>query len=419
MLSKLYWKLRDHAGRFYYRSYLPLLLKHRALSIGKKEKIEVVFFAIDVALWHYQGVYELLSKDKRFNCHIVLTTATDKEAQLAQMRYYFKSRGIEYLDYDENEESGYDVKRHINPDILFYPQPYEGMFPKNHDFTLFKDKLLCYIPYGIFITEDDHWQYDLKFLNVAWKVYCPFQQYKDKAKAVARNRGANWVVSGYYSLERYIAPEMADIWKIKDRSIKRLIWAPHFTLTKVSWVEPRSNFLWMSQLMLDVAERYKDCLQIAFKPHPRLRRELYLHPDWGKEKTDQYYQRWDSMENTQLETGDFIDLFKTSDAMIHDCGSFTVEYLFVNKPVAFVTADFESLKSEHNVLGRAALDQHYVVHDEKEVMAYFDEVVLSGQDSMKDQRTAFFQTVLKPNVKGNTSEFIVNDIKKSIGLACN
>ena len=168
--------------------------------------------------------------------------------------------------------------------------------------------------------------------------------------------------------------------------------------------------------MFDIAEQYKDSLQIAFKPHPRLKTELYRHPDWGKEKTDQYYQRWDSMENTQLETGDFIELFKTSDAMIHDSGSFTIEYLFVNKPVAFTTADFEALKSEHNDIARACLDQYYVVHDENELMAYIKDVVIAGQDTMKDQRTAFFQTALKPNVRGNTSEFIVNDIKRSLGL---
>lgn len=416
MLGKLYWKLRDYAGRFYYRSCLPIVLKQRALSIGKKDRIEVVFFAIDVAMWRYQGVYDLLSKDERFNCHIVLTTATDKVAQLDQMRNYFKAKGIEYVDFDERDESGYDVKRYINPDILFYPQPYEGMYPTNHDFALFRDKLLCYIPYGIFITENDHWQYDLKFLNVAWKVYCPFKQYQDKAKAVARNSGVNWVVSGYYSLEKYLSPDTTDVWKVKDRSLKRLIWAPHFTMSKVSWISPRSNFLWMSQLILDIAEQYKDRLQIAFKPHPRLKSELYSHPDWGKEKTDLYYQRWESGENTQLETGDFVDLFKTSDAMIHDSGSFTIEYLFVNKPLAFVTADFEALKAEHNDIARACLDQHYVVHDEKEVLAYINDVVLEGQDTMKKQRTEFFQTALKPNVNGNTSEFIVNDIKKSLGL---
>ncbi len=420
MLGKYYWQLRDYAGRFYYQSCLPLILKHRAHSIGKKDKIKVVFFAINLAMWHYQGIYELLSQDNHFICYVVFTIASDKRSQmkedLKQMREFFTSRGIDFIDYDVNDDLGHDVRELINPDILFYPQPYEGMYPKNHDFLRFKDKLLCYIPYGVYIVNNDDNQYGLKFHCLAWKIYCPFLQYKNRAKKVARNGGWNWVDSGNDHLDRFLSPEIIDVWKNKDRSLKRLIWAPHFTMSKVSWLEPRSNFLWMSQLMLDIAEKNRDNLQIAFKPHPRLKSELYLLPEWGKEKTDQYYQRWESMENTQLEIGDFVELFKTSDAMIHDSGSFTIEYLFVNKPVAFVTADFEALKAEHNDLARACLDQHYVVHNEKDVVDFINQVVLGKQDPMKNQRTEFFQTELKPNVIGNTNEFIVNDIKKSLHL---
>jgi CDP-glycerol glycerophosphotransferase (TagB/SpsB family) len=122
------------------------------------------------------------------------------------------------------------------------------------------------------------------------------------------------------------------------------------------------------------------------------------------------------MVNTQLETGDFVDLFKTSDAMIHDCGSFTAEYLYVNKPVAFVSDNIEQLKIPHSDFGRAALDQHYILKDKDDVLAFINDVVLGGNDSKKEQRTRFFETVLKPDVTGTTSQFIVNDIKKSLGL---
>ena len=223
-------------------------------------------------------------------------------------------------------------------------------------------------------------------------------------------------MSGYHLLEKYNRQDTPDVWRIKDQSVKRLIWAPHFTMEKVSWIAPRSNFLWMSQLMLDVAERYKDRLQIAFKPHPRLKSELYRHPDWGAERTDAYYQRWELMENTQLETGEFVDLFKSSDAMIHDSGSFTVEYLSVNKPVAFVTTDIDSLKAEHNKLGKASLEQHYIVGNEQEVMAFINDVVLDGRDLKAAQRTEFCKTVLKPVVAVPPSQLIVDEIKKGLGL---
>jgi CDP-glycerol glycerophosphotransferase (TagB/SpsB family) len=99
----------------------------------------------------------------------------------------------------------------------------------------------------------------------------------------------------------------------------------------------------MAELMLELAQAYKDRIQIAFKPHPSLITQLYQHPDWGKERADDYYARWQQMENTQLETGGYVDLFMTSDAMIHDSGSFVVEYLYANRPVMFVSINLQSI----------------------------------------------------------------------------
>lgn len=424
ILAQLYQKLRRQGVEFYFTFLYPQILKRRAHAIGKKDKIEVVFFAVNVAMWRCQGVYDLLSKDKRFNCHVVLTVTkaftTEQQAKdLQQMREYFGSKGIDFVDFDEQEGVGYDVKGLIDPDILFYPQPYSYMNPWNHDFFQYTKKLLCYIPYGIHTVEGGNMSFDLPFHNLAWRIYYPFQIDKDNAAAVARNHAKNWVVSGYYMLDKYLSQDAVDVWKIKDRSIKRLIWAPHFSITPEStFLKMRSNFLWMSQLMLDVAQKYQGRLQIAFKPHPRLVHELYSHPDWGIEKTDRYYEQWAALENTQLETGDFVDLFKTSDAMIHDSGSFVSEYLFVNKPVAFVTNDFDKMRAEHSVIGRGCLDQHYIVGNEDEVINFIDDVVLGGQDSMQAQRTEFFETVLRPKVKGSTSQFIVDDIKKGLGIEC-
>lgn len=419
MNNRILLNIRHQCILFYLNAIYPAILKNRARKVGKKDKIEVVFFAMNVAMWRYQGVYDLLSKDNRFNCHIVFTvpktfTKEQQAADLKQMREYFGSKGIEYIDHEEG--AGYDVKNKINPDILFYPQPYEDIFSKNHDFSLFKSKLLCYIPYSVNVAFHNYWTSDLVFHNLAWKVYCASSMEQRNAAEVAKNHACNWIVSGYSNLDKYCNNDFHDVWKVKDRSLKRLIWAPHFTIAQVSWFQARSNFLWMAQLMLDIAEQKKDVLQIAFKPHPRLKSELYRHPDWGKEKTDEYYQCWGDMVNTQLETGDFVDLFKTSDAMIHDSGSFTAEYLYVNKPVAFVTDNIEQLKIPHSDFGRAALDQHYILKDKDDVLAFINDVVLGGNDSKKEQRTRFFETVLRPDVTGTTSQFIVNDIKKSLGL---
>ena len=199
--------LRNQAIKFYLNGIYPSILRHRAKKIGRKDKIEVVFFAMNVAMWRYQGVYELLSQDNRFNCHIVFTvprTFSDeqKAADLQQMREYFDARGIQYVDFDFSKPDGSDVKKLINPDILFYPQPYED-FPSNHDFNGFTSKLLCYMNYSVNVAKGDFWIYDLRFHNLAWKVYCPTTSEKENAQRMARNHGRNWVVSGYTNLDYY------------------------------------------------------------------------------------------------------------------------------------------------------------------------------------------------------------------------
>ena len=85
-----------------------------------------------------------------------------------------------------------------------------------------------------------------------------------------------------------------------------------------------------------LADRYRDRVQWAFKPHPLLRSKLYRHPDWGRERTDAYFGYWAESGHCQLELGSYVDLFRQSDAMIHDSGSFLAEYLYLDKPVMFL-----------------------------------------------------------------------------------
>ena len=418
-------QIKHQIKYFVTKGYINLIYPHKLRKIekavSKKDKIEVVFFAMNVAMWRYQGVYELLSKEERFNCHIVFTvpstyTKDQQNRDLAQLRAFFDSRGISYLDYDVETDTGYDVKNEIHPDMLFYPQPYENVFPEMHGFGNFKDALLCYCPYGVTLTESSN-NYDTKFNNIAWRMYFAFPIDLQRAKRVARNHGKNVVISGFTNVDYYCQKDTKDPWKIKDSQHRRLIWAPHFTVTgNESCVGPRSNFLWMWELMVKIADTYQDRIQIAFKPHPRLKSELYRLPDWGKERTDRYYDRWATGANTQLETGDFVDLFKSSDAMIHDSCSFIMEYLFVNKPAAFVAKNKDEFYSTQSDMEKAAFDQHYIVGNEQEVKAFIEDVVLGGTDSMLAQRTSFYNEVLRPNVKGSTSQFIVDDIKRSLGI---
>ena len=55
---------------------------------------------------------------------------------------------------------------------------------------------------------------------------------------------------------------------------------------------------------------------------------------------------------------DYLALFKYSDALIHDCGSFTIEYLYMDNPVMFLTLD-EHHADNLNATAKKAYSLHY------------------------------------------------------------
>ncbi len=106
----------------------------------------------------------------------------------------------------------------------------------------------------------------------------------------------------------------------------------------------------------------------------------------------------------------WIYLFMTSDAMIHDSASFTVEYLYVNKPV-LRTLNGEDLKAQFNKFGIECLKNHYIANSEQEIESFIQNV-LNEIDPLKAQRSAFLRNVLVP--ADSPSRIIVNDILDSI-----
>ena len=215
------------------------------------------------------------------------------------------------------------------------------------------------------------------------------------AKKYSDRRGENMVITGYPTSDDFMCCERNDVWKPQKHAKCRIIWAPHFTIVSSGFTK-QSTFLRISETMLELAKKYSDSIQFVFKPHPRLYAELCSYPGWGEDKASRYYEQWAAMENTQIETGEFIDLFMTSDAMIHDCGSFAVEYHYSENPVMYVASDFEEQVEDKNDFGKIAMNLHYVGKDERDIIDFIENVVLNGNDPMKPDRQQFKKDYLLP-----------------------
>lgn len=393
--------------------------KRALVKVRKKEKIKVVFFVFHTSVWKLDKVFQMMLVNKRYDPIIVVCpyNVYGEERMLkdmAQTYNHFSSQGYNTIcTYDEQSGKWLDVKKEIQPDIVFFTNPHQ-LTKEEYYINNFIDTLTCYVPYGFMVSYLYREQYNQKFHNLLWIAFYETIIHKDFARTYAANKGKNVIVTGFPGIDSFLDKNYfpKDGWKIKNRNIKRIIWAPHHTIEDDYWLN-YSNFLSYFDFFQELAITRKNTLQIAFKPHPILKNKLYDHPDWGKEKTDQYYKFWESRENTQLEEGDYIDLFLTSDALIHDSASFLTEYIFTGKPELFMVAN-ASVKEQLNTFGQLTLNNVYQSKNRNEVVFFIDDVVFQDRDIMKEQRNKFYQKYLSPSDGEFVSQKIVNVINQQI-----
>ncbi|WP_394776537.1 CDP-glycerol glycerophosphotransferase family protein [Flavobacterium sp.] len=389
----------------------------KALEIvRRKDKVKVAFFLIHESVWKYDVLFDLMLQHPRFEPQIFICPAVNfgMENMLFEMNKSFETftkKGYNVIrTYDNNTGEYLDVKKTFFPDIVFFTNPYEGLQDYRYYIKQFSRTLTCYVPYAIMMVNYD-FTYNLHFHNLIWKIFCETPFHKEMSVQKQKNKGQNNIVTGYPGFDKLLINRKPnnDIWKNKNSPLKKIIWAPHHSMTDYNKV---SNFLEYYNVFLELADNYRDQIQFAFKPHHLLRVKLE-NEYWGKEKTDIYYNKWENLTNGQCENGEYIDLFLTSDALIHDCGSFMAEYLITGKPSLFMIRN-ESVMQYWNTFGNKAIESHYQSRNKKQLIDFIENVVLNENDWMKTERNNFVQNILIPKNKLTASENILDYLGNEI-----
>ncbi|MCQ2146595.1 MAG: CDP-glycerol glycerophosphotransferase family protein [Bacteroidales bacterium] len=340
-----------------------------------------------------------MMKHDRFSPVLLAVPTPGRDGEIDRVKKYLEDKGYQYIEVAKQKR----LKDYIKPDIIFYQQPYYGVIEPKNDFLRNLDSLFCYVHYA-FHTLDDDWLTDQAFFNFCWQVYFENDLARQSSAALMYNNASNAIVTGMPYVDDYYIGNLQDPWPEQSKSKKRIIWAPHHSIPGTGHLA-YSTFLEYSDFMLEMADKYKNDIQIAFKPHPSLENKLIKI--WGEEKTKQYYKEWESRENTQLELGKYADLFKYSDAMIHDCVSFSVEYHYTQNPVMMLVNDTPR-EEKTNKFARLALDMHYQGKNKKDIEDFIINVI-NGKDDMKSERGAFYQNYLLPP-NGIASDSIIDSI---------
>ena len=143
-----------------------------------------------------------------------------------------------------------------------------------------------------------------------------------------------------------------------------------------------------------------------------IKNKLYNHKDWGKKRADKYYMLWEEMENGILSDGYYIDLFLTSDAMIHDSGSFLIEYLYTGNPVLHTNRD-EKITDRLNSFGTSAFNQHYHAKCEIDVINFIENLILKIDPKKKSRKEHFKKYLVPPN-GCSASNNVYNEIVQTL-----
>ncbi|MHA3893210.1 hypothetical protein [Acinetobacter sp. GXMZU3951] len=391
-------------------------------QIKGKEKIKVVFLTIHKSIWKVDPVFQKMLIDPFFEpvilvCPYILHGEERMWQDMKECYEYFKEKGYPLLSsYDKEEECWIKISE-LNPDIVFFTNPH-NLTRKEYYEDVYLNYLSCYVPYYSDVASD----YDLNssynqlFHNVVWKHFIGDEYAKKRALNVLSNKGANLFVTGSPVLEELAVGgriEPNRIWRQQLLPKKRVIYAPHQSIFKDENIN-LSTFLEVGELIKNFAEKYQSQIQWSFKPHTLLKTKLYKHPDWGKEKTDKYYDFWKFSEFTQLDEGGYVDLFNTSDAIIHDCGSFILDYLFTGKPCAYLELNPTVQLKAINDYGIELLNCYVRLHDENEIEHFLCNLISENLYPNKSYEKFIIEHVNEFYKLSSPSANIINHLKQEL-----
>lgn len=388
----------------------------RLSTLLGKTTLNIIFLVIHKQMWKVDPLYRKMENDSNFNPSILIIpdfTYHSEEVldHIEDAVSFFKNKSYQVLSsYDKTKRKWVSLSE-LSPDLVFFSYPHE-MTHQNFYENAFRNHLSCYIPYSHQISSfsDNLPQYNRLFHNLMWKIFAPAQTSLETHQRVSANKGKNVVVTGYPCCEDLLESPKCDPWKqIDSKKRKRIIWAPHHTFKdthlRLSTFERYADFF--KQLALESANK----IQFAFKPHPLLKPKLYAAENWGKERTDEYYSFWATQKNTQFEDEGYSDLFLTSDALIHDCGSFLAEYHYTRKPSLYLWQG-EHILEDLNALGHDALKSCYRADSKENILAFIDQLL---GDMLEDKTEAFLAKHIYPViVNEKPSDRIINHIKSAI-----
>lgn len=365
-----------------------LALERNRAKIKSGEKIRVAFLHMYATEIQDLNLFDLMLESPYFDPYFIVVPVLFGDQEHLEFNYK-RTLGELTLKYGGSRVlGGYDLQTMECTDytdrfdLASTNTPYDGLTKEyfKSRYWMSKGIPVFYIPYFYMglcrVTRENLQRIDFNFF---WKVFVPNRYTQSLAKEFMANRGRNIVVTGYPKLDK-----ISEV-TVHSHERKQIVIAPHHLIG--DGILDRGGFRDYAEFLQDIPSKYPQ-MDFIFRPHPQLFETLKKY--WPKERIDDWLDRFLSNGNvTYSVDGDYIELLADSDALIHDCGSFVAEYLYFNKPCAYIYRKGVDYGAMLLKLGLRCFEEYYSIQEEQDWYRFIEEVVLAGKDVRKDRRERF------------------------------
>lgn len=375
----------------------------------KDKKVKVLFLVNEVSKWKAQSLYDELEKNEKFEPVVALTIAdiqtkleqNEKEKILNENFEFFNQKGMRVVSaYKAGKPLSLKI---FKPDVVFYQQPYN--IPKVQDFeAVSKYAFTCYIPYFVsnygLLAMDCGYEFHKKL----FRHYVLNEELAEKYRAYMQVYAGDVKACGHTVLD--------SIKQKSDRNEGYIIYAPHWSIPheKNHNRENFSTFLQNGHFILEYAKAHPE-QKWAFKPHPTLKYTLIKTGVMNEQDIENYYKEWEQL-GIVCNSGDYVDLFAKSKALVTDCASFLIEYFVTGKPVIRLVSAKSKVKATE--FSQKIFNTFYNIKNNDELVNVFKNVLEENNDYLKAKRLcALEETGL---LNGNASENIRKDMENFLNI---
>lgn len=394
----------------------------RAVRAG--HKIRVAFFLDSISKFTGANVYHALCKERAFYPFVVLYSLAG--GSFNQDNYWLEyQKELKILQERKfHVFPGYDARRNFidlseySPDIVFVSPFYLDSCCLQLSSTLLNaNYLVCQLNYGFNVCNNYEYHYNNRSIGTAWKYFVETREDFAELRRYSQTYGLNAIYTGSPKIDSYMATSSTDnsfssLAKLENGN-PIVVYAPHWTIKYDVNVHDLATFDLYHQYFLNLVKSNPQ-INFVFKPHPSLKARLHGLGIMTPEKYDDYISEWESLPNgAHIFDDTYIDLFRKSDLLITDSGSFIFEWLPTGKPCLYLVnprRDSDTFLDGFSILAREIMRTYYLCKNKEDVLNWINILLHENNDPKKYARLDTARKIF-PDI-GNASAKIVQYLKK-------